>query len=414
MARRRVAVVGGGVAGLTAAYVLQRSCDVTLLEADERAGGHAHTHDVGGLRVDSGFIVHNTQTYPLLTRLFAELGVATTDAEMSLSVRCAGCGLEYAGGRGPLGLFGRPRSVLRPGYLRMLAEIPRFHRAARRVLGGDGGDVTLSRFLAAGGYSKYFIDHYMMPFVATVWSCAPAEAGRYPARYLFAFLANHGLLSLRGSAQWKTVTGGSRAYVERITKELTAVETATPVAAMSRTAAGVEIRDDAGTSHLFDAAVVATHADQALRLLAAPTPAERSVLGAFSYARNETVLHTDASVLPRSGSVRASWNYVQASCADADGQVRVSYDMNRLQRLPGATQYVVTLNGGAEVAAARVLARMVYEHPIYTPRALAAQRRLPELNDDRIAYAGAYHGWGFHEDGCRSGVAAARALGGTW
>jgi uncharacterized protein len=414
MGRRQVAVIGGGVAGLTAAYVLQRSCDVTLFEADDRAGGHAHTHEVGGLRVDSGFIVHNPQTYPLLSRLFAELGVATQDCQMSMSVRCAGCGLQYAGGRGPLGLFGRPHSALRASYLRMLTEVPRFYRAARRVLADSGDDVTLSRFLADGGYSRYFIDHFTTPLVATVWSCAPAEAGRYPARYLFAFLANHGMLAVRGSPQWRTVTGGSRAYVERVEKELTAVRTTTPVTSLRRTLAGVEIRDDADTTYRFDAAVVATHADQALRLLAAPTTAERRVLGAFTYSRNETVLHTDPAALPRSPSVRASWNYLQRSCHEAGGQVRVSYDMTRLQRLPGPTRYVVTLNGGESVAAGRVLARMVYEHPIYTPQAVAAQRRLPELNDDRIAYAGAYHGWGFHEDGCRAGVAAARALGGTW
>ncbi|HUK68972.1 MAG TPA: FAD-dependent oxidoreductase [Streptosporangiaceae bacterium] len=414
MGRRRVAVVGGGVAGLTAAYVLRRTCDVTLFEADDRTGGHAHTHEVGGLRVDSGFIVHNTRTYPLLSRLLAELGVATQDCQMSMSVRCAGCGLQYAGGRGPLGLFGRPRSALRAGYLRMLAEVPRFYGAARRVLADSGDDVTLSRFLADGGYSSYFIDHFTTPLVATVWSCAPAEAGRYPARYLFAFLANHGMLAVRGSPQWRTVKGGSRAYVERVEKELTAVQTATPVLGLRRTETGVEVRDDADTTYRFDAAVIATHADQALRLLSAPTPAERSVLGAFGYSRNETVLHTDASVLPSARSVRASWNYLQPSCTEGGEQVRVSYDMTRLQRLPGPTQYVVTLNGGGSIAPGRVLARMVYEHPIYTPQALAAQRRLPELNVDRIAYAGAYHGWGFHEDGCRSGVAAARALGGTW
>ncbi len=411
---RHVAVIGGGVAGLTAAYVLQRSCDVTLFEADDRAGGHAHTHEVGGLRVDSGFIVHNPRTYPLLSRLFAELGVATQDCQMSMSVRCAGCGLEYAGGRGPLGLLGRPHSALRASYLRMLTELPRFYRAARQVLADSGDDVTLSRFLADGGYSRYFIDHFTTPLVATVWSCAPAEAGRYPARYLFAFLANHGMLAVRGSPQWRTVTGGSRAYVERVEKELTAVRTTTPVTSLRRTEAGVEIRDDADTTYCFGAAVVATHADQALRLLAAPTAAERRVLGAFTYSRNETMLHTDSSALPRSPSVRASWNYLQQSCNEAGGQVRVSYDMTRLQQLPGPTRYVVTLNGGESVAAGRVLARMVYEHPIFTPQALAAQRRLPELNDVRIAYAGAYHGWGFHEDGCRAGAAAARALGGTW
>ena len=396
----RIAVIGSGVAGLTAAYVLARNSEVTLFEADERLGGHAHTHDVDGLAVDSGFIVHNDRTYPLLTRLFRELGVETRASEMSMSVRCHGCGLEYAGGRGLRGILARRPSIR---YLRMLADVPRFHRAARAL----DGDPTLGEFV--GGYSPYFVAHFITPLVAAVWSCSPADAMRYPARYLFAFLANHGMLSVTGAPPWRTVAGGSRSYVERIAKGLTSVHTDAPVRDLRRTATGVALRSPLGDGE-FDAAVVAAHPDQALRLLASPTPAERETLGAFRYSRNEAVLHTDGSVLP--GRAHASWNYTMPSCtATADG-VRVSYDMNRLQRLDAPRPYVVSLGGA--VPGEHVLARMVYEHPVYTPESVAAQRRLPALNDGRIAFAGAYHGWGFHEDGCRSGVEAARALGGTW
>ncbi|MGI8332322.1 NAD(P)/FAD-dependent oxidoreductase [Actinomadura scrupuli] len=409
-ARRRIAVIGGGVSGLTAAHVLRRSCDITLYEADDRLGGHAHTHDLGAHRVDSGFIVHNERTYPQLVRLFRELGVTTQDAEMSMSVSCRGCGLEYAGARGPAGLFARPGSLVRPAYLRMLAEIPRFHRRARALLAGPDSGRTLAEFLRAGRFSPYFVRHFAIPLVSAVWSCGPPAAGGYPARYLFAFLANHGMLSVTGAPQWKTVTGGSRGYVERVAKGLGAVLTATPVRALRRLATGVEVRDGDGGARHFDGAVVATHPGQALRLLADPTPAEREVLGAFTYSRNATVLHTDESVLPRARAARASWNYAMASC-DAAGRAHVSYDLTRLQRLD-AGPYLVTLNG--DVPDEHVITRMAYEHPVFTRASVAAQRRLPALNDGTVAYAGAYHGWGFHEDGCRSGVEAARSLGERW
>jgi len=421
MTRRRLAVIGGGVSGLTAAWVLQRSADVYLYEADARLGGHADTHDVptaagSTVAVDTGFIVHNERTYPTLLRLFAELGVATQESDMSMSVRCDGCGLEYAGARGVRGLFAQPRSLGRPPYLRMLGEVLRFHRAARALLAaeGTGGDQPLGEFVAAGRFSPYFVNHFLTPLVSAVWSCAPQMAMRYPARYLFAFLDHHGMLGVTGSPPWRTVTGGSRGYVERAAKQLTAVHTATPVRTVERFAGGVEIRDDQDRVARYDGVVVATHPDQALRLLADATPAERNVLGAFRYSRNETVLHTDPAVLPRSGGARASWNYRQDSCTSAADQVLVSYDMTRLQRLAGPERYVVTLGGGDRVDPATVLDRMVYEHPIYTPESIAAQRWLPELNTGVTAFAGAYHGWGFHEDGCRSGLVAAEQLGGTW
>lgn len=437
--RPRVAVIGSGVSGLTAAYVLRVSHEVTLYEADDRLGGHADTHDVTdpagrALAVDTGFIVHNARTYPTLLRLFAELGVATQETDMSMSVRCDGCGLEYSGGQGAGGVLAQGRSLVRPDFLRMLVEAKRFHRHARRVLATDplaGGDRTTAQFLADGRYSPFFIAHFMTPLIAAVWSCGPDTALRYPARYLFAFLDNHGMLSVSGSPRWRTVVGGSRSYVQLAVKELAAVRTGTPVRSITRTgpvgapgspgasgAGPVEIRDAAGTSARFDAVVVATHPDQALRLLADPTPAETAALGAFSYTANPAVLHTDTSVLPRSRRAQASWNYRMPDCSGRARNVEVTYDMSRLQQLDTHERYLVSLNagrlGGPDGDAAAVLARMDYAHPQYTPGSVAAQALLPALNDGVTAFAGAYHGWGFHEDGARSGLAAAISLGGAW
>ncbi|WP_018680700.1 NAD(P)/FAD-dependent oxidoreductase [Actinokineospora enzanensis] len=415
--RRQVAVIGSGVSGLTAAHLLQRRHDVTLFESDDRLGGHAHTHDLPTpdgrvTQVDSGFIVHNDRTYPTLLRLFGELGVTTRDTEMSMSVRCDGCGLEYAGARGLLGVFAQPASLRRPRYLRMLVEIQRFFLHARRVLRApESADFPLSAFVTVGGYSRYFVDHYLIPVVSAVWSAGAELSMRYPARYLFRFLDHHGMLAVSGSPQWRTVVGGSRTYVDLVAKQLTSVSVSTPVREVRRGADRVEVRDDADRVREFRHVVVATHPDQALRLLAEPTAAERDVLGAIDYSTNETLLHTDTSVLPRAERARASWNYLKPACDSGDGPVRVSYHMNRLMGLAEPEDYVVTLNSHERVAPDRVLRRMVYQHPIYTPESLAAQRRLPELNDGTLAYAGAYHGWGFHEDGCLSGVRAAESLG---
>ena len=435
MSGRRIAVIGSGVSGITAGYVLSHTDSVTMFEADGRLGGHADTHLVTPppgtgretgppVGVDTGFIVHNPRTYPLLTRLFAELDVATQPAEMSMSVRCAGCGLEYAGKRGLAGLTpglttGRPRDRAR--YLRMLAEVPRFHRAARRLLASPDDadpatrDQTLGEFLRARGFTAYFTAHFALPLVAAVWSCPPGTALRYPARYLFAFLANHGMLSVTGSPPWRTVTGGSRHYVERAAQRLHDVRLSTPVRSVRRHPDGVELADAAGATHRFDAVVIATHPDQALGLLDAPTADERAVLGAFTYTPNPALFHTDTTVLPRRPGVRASWNYEISGCRPGAGPPpRISYDMNRLQSLSTAQDYIVTLGGDGVIDPAQVIDKMNYAHPAYTPASVAAQRRLPGLNAGVTAFAGAYHGWGFHEDGCRSGVQAAQALGGTW
>ncbi len=418
--RPTVAVVGSGVSGLTAAYLLQRTSDVTLFEADARLGGHAHTHelvDAAGRSqaVDTGFIVHNRRTYPQLLRLFAELDVPTQESEMSMSVSCGGCGLEYAGARGPAGLFAQRSSLTNPRYLKMLLEVTRFHRHARRVLATPPTEVqTLRDFLTEGRYSPYFVAHFILPVVSCVWSCGAEVAGDYPARYLFTFLDHHGLLSVTGSPTWRTVTGGSRTYVERAVKSLSRVATAVPVREIRRGADGVTLRTDDDAALDFDRVVVATHPAEALRLLSDANADETRVLGAFTYSQATTLLHSDTSLLPAAPRAAASWNYRMASCAVTDDPVRVTYDMNRLQRLDSATRYLVTLNAETAVDPATVIDRMHYEHPVYTPESVAAQADLPSLTSSTTAFAGAYHGWGFHEDGCASGVRAAEAFGVRW
>ncbi|MFD4230739.1 NAD(P)/FAD-dependent oxidoreductase [Streptomyces sp. NPDC058545] len=418
MNRRTVAVVGAGVAGLTAAHVLSQTYDVVLYEVEARLGGHAHTHELptaegGTVRVDSGFIVHNERTYPNLLRLFRELGVATQEAEMSMSVRCDGCGLAYAGARGPRGLLGGG-NLRRGRHLRMLADVPRFHRTARRLLASGDDTQTLGSFLEHGGFSPYFVGHFAIPLVSAVWSCAPDTALQYPAAYLFQFLDHHGLLSTTSSPRWKTVTAGSSTYVEKVAKRLASVRTSTPVRAIERGADHARVTTEDGECEVHAAVVVAVHPDQALRMLTDATLDERRVLGAFTYSRNPTVLHRDTTLLPSSPHARASWNYWLPSCTARPGSVQVSYDMNRLQRLPVGEPHIVTLNADGRVDESTVLARMVYEHPVFTPRSVAAQRELPSLATSVTAFAGAYHGWGFHEDGCRSGAEAARALGVSW
>jgi predicted NAD/FAD-binding protein len=415
---RSIAVIGSGVAGLTAAYTLSARDRVTLFEADTRIGGHAHTHylDRGDgivVGVDTAFLVHNDRTYPTLCRLFDDLGVATQETDMSMSVRDDDTGLEYAGAQGIGGLFPSWSTVTRARYLSMLVEIKRFHRAATRLLRTEEADddETLASFLNRHGFSPYFVEHFMTPLVAAVWSSRPGDAMRYPARYLFAFLEHHGMLSVFGSPTWRTIVGGSANYVEAIAMRLHEVTAGRPVRSVQRVPEGVLVTAGSDRPRLFDAAVVATHPDQALRMLAEPTAAERMVLGAITYTTNRARLHTDESVLPRHRRARASWNYLLAPDND---DVLVTYDVTRLMRLTGPHRFLVTLGGRDRIDPATVRAEMTYDHPLYTPESVAAQHRLPELNDDRIVFAGAYHGWGFHEDGAASGLRAAQRLGATW
>ncbi|TNM38568.1 FAD-dependent oxidoreductase [Nocardioides albidus] len=418
---RRIAVVGSGVAGLTAAYLASRpaaGAQVTLLEADDRLGGHADTHTVTDptgreLRIDSGFIVHNRRTYPVLTGILDELGVPTQESEMSMSTSDEVTGLEWAGALGRRGLFpagaGNHRN---PAYLRMLVEVPRFHRAARRLLDAGTDDLTtLAAFLDHHGFSPYFRRHFMEPLVAAVWSCDPDTALDYPAAYLFAFLQHHGMLAVFGSPPWRTVTGGSATYVSAVAAALEAsggrIRTSTPVLAIEETVGGVAVTTPGGRE-TYDAVVVATHPDQALGVLAAPTREQKEVLDAIPYSSNTALLHTDTRLLPRARDAWASWNFRRPRVAQE--RVQVTYDLTRLQRLATDTRYLVTLGGEDAVDPALVLVRRDYAHPLYTPESVAAQARLKDIDTDRIVFAGAYHGWGFHEDGARSGQRAVERL----
>ncbi|WBQ02816.1 NAD(P)/FAD-dependent oxidoreductase [Kribbella sp. CA-293567] len=415
--RPTAAVLGSGVSGLTAAHLLQRTHDVTVFEADDRPGGHAHTHDVtdsagGALRIDTGFIVHNERTYPNLLRLFAELGIRTQPTEMSMSVHCDGCGLEYAGGRGARALFSQPRRAGDPRFLRMLAEVPRFHREARAVLVSGDDQQTWGEFLRANRFSQYFVRHFAVPLVSCVWSSGSADAERYPARYLFQFLDHHGMLTVSGSPKWRTVTGGSRTYVDAVLAQIAEVRLSTPVRAVLRHDDSVEVITD--RSEHFDKVVVATHADTALALLGDATPEEKTLLGAFSYSTNPTWLHTDTAVLPKATAARSSWNYRMRGCDTPEPQVLVSYWMDRLQHLQSPDEHLVTLNPDGWVDPAKTIAQMTYAHPIFTPESVAAAPVLRTAGGPRLAFAGAHLGWGFHEDGCRSGVEAAERLGAKW
>ena len=395
----KIAVVGSGVSGLGAAYLLARAHDVHVFERDRRAGGHANTVVHDGLALDTGFLVHNQRNYPLLGRLFRELGVATHESDMSFSVSCSGCGLEYSGRRP----FAQPANAARPPFLSLLWEIGRWLRTARP----EDETQSLAEYLDAHGYSRRFRSHFLVPLTSALWSTAPGRALEFPAAYAIRFFDNHGMLGF-GRFRWRTVTGGSRSYVDAIGARLgDRLRLGSSVRSIRRTADGAELRVGDGVER-FDRVVIATHADQALALLEDPTPEERRVLGGFSYTTNEAVLHTDARFLPRTRAARASWNYR----LEEDGRPTITYHLNRLQALEAERDYCLTLN--EHVPDEHVLERFTYEHPLYTVATMRAQADLPRLAGGGTHYAGAYFGNGFHEDGLASGVAVARALGVEW
>ena len=407
--RGRVAVVGSGVSGLTAAYLLRDMYEVTLFEADDRYGGHAHTHSVDGQRIDSGFIVHNERTYPNLLRIFKELNIKTQETEMSMSINCKGCGLQYAGGRGAKGILAKPIKLLDLRFLKLLIDVPKFYKSARNLLESDtNSEMTWGEFLAKNKFNKYFINHYAVPVVSCVWSSGDGDSLQYPARHLFEFLNHHGMLELGNSPLWRTVVGGSNTYVEAILK-LIPNKRQERVRTVKRFGSHVEVNGES-----FDYAIIATHANNALEILSDASPEERENLAAIPYSKNQTWLHTDSSVLPKIKGARASWNYMMDSCNGSSSKVLVSYWMNLLMRLKGEKDYVVTLNGGNLIDEMRVIAKMEYEHPVFTVQSLKAARYLRDAGGQRLAFAGAHLGWGFHEDGARSGVDAARKFGATW
>lgn len=422
---RRVAVVGSGIAGLSAAHTLaapEHGCQVTLFEAGEHFGGHTHTVDVtlpgpGGVPVthgvDTGFLVFNHRTYPGLVTLFGELDVATAKSDMSFSVQVPDAGLEWSGSNLD-SVFAQRGNLLRPRFWRMLRELLRFNRLATE-LAERGDEARLAQpigdFLAAHGFGAEFRDWYFLPMLGCIWSCPTDQMLRFPVATMIRFCHNHGLLQVADRPQWYTVRGGARHYVHKLLRRVRDARLATPVQRVRRLAGGVELRSSAGVEH-FDAVVLACHSDQALALLEDPSPDERAVLGAVRYQPNLAVLHTDTGLLPRRRRAWAAWNYERASNDDRErSAVCLHYLLNRLQPLPFRQPVVVTLNPVREPAPATVLGRYDYAHPVFDAAAVEAQQRLPALQGRRATwYCGAWTGYGFHEDGLQSGLAVARAL----
>ena len=404
----RVAVIGSGIAGNVVARRLYHEHDVTVFEAGSHAGGHSDTHDVevGGRRVcvDTGFIVYNERTYPRFTALLAELGVATQESSMSFSVRDEAAGLEY-NGTSVTALFAQRRNLVRPAFLGMVRDILRFNREAPALLDGPGDELTLAELLDRGRYGRAFREHYIVPMGAAIWSTSPAAMLGFPARFFVRFLHNHGMLTVDQRPVWRTIRGGSRQYVDRLIAPFRRrVRLDTPVQWVRRRRQFAIVKPRGHDAEHFDAVFFACHSDQALALLADADAAEREVLSAIPYQRNEAVLHTDPRLLPRRKLARAAWNY---HVAVQDGPVAVTYDMNVLQRLVTPEPLLVTLNRSDAIDPARILKRITYHHPLFTPASVTAQARQRELNGvNRTYYCGAWWRNGFHEDGVVSAEAA--------
>jgi len=409
----RIAIIGSGVSGLVCSHLLRRDHDVTLFEADARAGGHANTLNVtlDGVEhaVDTGFIVYNERNYPVVTGLFAELGVMTRPSDMSFAMSDDVAGIEWCG-TSLTSVFAQRRNVVRPAFLAMLRDVVRFNRSARRFLDEpENLGHTLEEFLDGGHYSRAFIDWYLVPMGAAIWSADPEEFLRFPAAAFIRFFDNHGLLGIRDRPQWRTVVGGSMQYVTAITESLGhQLRLATPVRSVARLGDGVAITTDEG-SDVFDHVIMATHSDQALALLDSPTLAERDVLSAIKYSSNEATLHTDSRLMPRRRRARASWNWRRWPGARS---ATLTYDLTLLEGLSTSRPLYLTLNQTDSIDPGQVLAQMTYRHPVYDSSAMAAQRRHGEISGrDRVSFVGAYWGYGFHEDGARSAVEVCRSLG---
>lgn len=416
-AGRRIAVVGAGISGLSAAWLLSRAHQVTLFEANDYLGGHTHTADVtlDGVTapVDTGFLVFNDRTYPNLIALFDHLGVTSCASDMSFSVRIAAENIEWAGNN-LASVFAQRRNLLRPRFWGMLSDILRFNREASAIARSSQDSATLGEFLEAGGYGRAFRDWYLLPMAGAIWSCPTATMLDYPAQTFFSFCANHGLLQISDRPQWRTVVGGARTYVEKLAAKISEVRLKAPVETISRRPGSATLTLAGGGQQTFDAVVLACHSDQALRLLGDADATERSVLGAIRYQENAAVLHTDRNFLPRSRRAWAAWNYHAIDGVAQDRPVGVSYLINRLQPLPFRQPVIVTLNPGAEPRAESVIDRYTYAHPVFDQSGIAAQARLRTMQGRRNTwFCGAWTGYGFHEDGLKSGMAAAAGLGVT-
>lgn len=416
MSVQTIGVVGGGIGGLGAAWLLDSRYRVTLIERNRYVGGHSHTLEVedprGAFPVDTGFMVFNRRNYPLLTALFEHLGVATYPTSMSFAASLEGGRVEY-GGDNLNTLFGARLNLLDWRFLRMLREILRFNAAAKAYINSNPGTtLTLGDFLRRGRYSERFSRHYLLPMAAAIWSCPTEDMRAFPFLSFARFFANHGLLDLFDRPDWETVRGGSRTYVEAMLASFRGrLLTDTPVTRVRRRGQDVEVETAAGERLVFDAVVLGCHADDALSLIDSPSAAERDILGSFRYQANQVLLHTDPALMPKRRRVWSSWNYLQQPGDDPERAVSVTYWMNSLQDLPGGRDVFVTLNPQVLPRPEAVLAELSFHHPMFDARATDAQRRFSEIQGrDRIWFSGAYLGYGFHEDGLRAAVAVARDL----
>ena len=415
--RLSVAVIGGGVAGLSAAWLLSEKHDVTLFEADPRIGGHANTAEAPGhhgpVPVDTGFIVYNEGNYPNFTALLARLGVPSLNADMSLSVSLDDGAFEYSS-YGALGVFAQKRNLFSARFWGMLRDITRFYRHAPKDLARLETPLTsLEAYLEEKGYCQAFRDDHLLPQAAAIWSTPLKEIGQYPAASLIRFFLNHGMMSIVGRGLWRTVQGGSRQYVEKLTAAFRGeVRKGVRVAGVRRDANGAEVRLAGGGRERFDQVVIATHGDTALGLLEDPTPEEKRLLGCFRYSRNLVALHTDPVLMPKRRRAWCSWNHI--GHRNAPGEGAVSYWMNRLQSLKDAPDLFVTLNPNKEIAADKLIRTEVYEHPLFDAGAIAAQAEFWDIQGVRPTwFCGSYLGHGFHEDALQSGLAVAEQLGGV-
>jgi len=413
--RLRIAVVGTGIAGMAAAWLLHPAHEVTVFEAAAAPGGHSHTVEVPGLdgpvAVDMGFIVYNPSAYPNLTALFQHINVPTHGSDMSFAVSLRGGRLEYAG-TDLAGLFGQRRNLLRPRFWMMLRDITRFYREAEADMKRLDPDTSLGAYLSARGYGPDFMRDHLLPMAAAIWSTPADQIAAYPALAFLRFCQNHGLLLLRNRPQWRSVIGGSREYVRRLTAPFAAaIRLNCPVRAIRRVPGGVMLRAGGGEEVRYDHVVIATHADQARSLLSDGSEREYALLGALGSTRNEVVMHRDPALMPRRRRVWSSWNYIGAAAGNA---LCVTYWMNRLQQIPGAGPVFVTLNPVQPPAPETVLHRVDFDHPCFDAAAMRAQRDLWGLQGERRTwFCGAWFGAGFHEDGVQAGLAVAEALGGV-
>ncbi|MDY6942575.1 MAG: FAD-dependent oxidoreductase [Pseudomonadota bacterium] len=413
----KIAVIGSGISGLSAAWLLQTRYDVTVYEQNQYIGGHTHTVDVprsgDSMAVDTGFIVYNERNYPHLTALFDHLGVETRGSDMSFGVSLDNGRVEYAGDNLNT-LFGQRKNFFRPSHWRMIREILRFNRQAKSLLGDPVlEDQTLGAFLDDNGYSQALRDRYLIPMAAAIWSCPPRTMLGFPAASFLRFFDNHGLLDLSGRPVWRTVVGGSREYVRRLTATFAnRIQVGCPAVRVVRDAGGVTVIDGEGRKVRYDQVVFGCHADQALQLIDRPSVWETKLLTAFRYQPNRVYLHTDERLMPRRRNVWASWNYVSNRSDGGERDVSVSYWMNRLQGLSGDTQYIVSLNPVRKPRASHVIGVYDYDHPVFSLSAMRAQPLLDRLQGQNHSwFCGAYFGYGFHEDGLRSGVHLAARLG---